>query len=111
MTSQPQWESVDNETATLLDLVSDEGHPSADFEYEEYVRAVRHVADADGRVDPNALREMVRGVVAPRRIGAFTHRARTSGLLVWTGEWVTSTDTQGRNAGRPIRAYRLGDER
>lgn len=111
MTSQPQWEAVDNEAADLLSLVADQGHPSADFEWRHFVLALSDAADADGRVDPNALRGMVRGVVAPRRIGAFTHRARTSGLLVWVGEWVLSTDTQGRNAGRPIRAYRLGGER
>ena len=108
MTTEPAWESVDNYTADLLDLVADEGHPSADYEWDEYVRAVHHAADDSGRVDPNRLRELVRGVIAPRRIGAFTNRALGSGLLVPTGEWVVSTDAEGRNGGKPCRVYRLG---
>lgn len=114
--SEPIWEAVDNEAAELLSLVADEGHRAA-FEWEEWCRCVRHVADRYGRVDPNAMREMVRGVVAPRRVGAFTHRALAFGLLEpcfnadGDYEYVVSTDRKGRNAGKPIRCYRLGDAR
>lgn len=36
-----------------------------------------------------------------------THSALRSGLLAWRGEYVTSTDAAGRNAGRPVRCYWL----
>lgn len=108
MSTEPTWESVDNYTADLLDLVRDEGHPSADYEWEEFTRCLHAAADTDGRVDPNRLRELVRGVVAPRRVGAFTNRALKAGLIEPVG-WVISTDTEGRNAGRPCRVYRLGE--
>jgi hypothetical protein len=107
--SAPQWAPVDEDAADLLALVRDEGHPSADFEWSEFVTALRHCAARDGgKVYPNRLRPLVRGRVAPRRIGAFTHRAVTSGLLAWAAsEWQISDDTEGRNAGRPAKVYRL----
>jgi len=106
MTTAPQWEPIDNPTADLLHLVADPGHPSADYEWNLWVTASRSTAEANnGIVDPNRLRELVRGVVAPRRCGAFTHRALTSGLMVRAG-WVVSDDTTGRNAGRPAMQYR-----
>jgi len=106
--SAPQWSPVDDATADLLHLVRDEGHPSADFEWSEYVTALRHCAARDdGLVYPNRLRPLVRGVVAPKRLGAFTHRAVCSGLLVSAGQWQVSDDTTGRNAGRPAKVYRL----
>jgi hypothetical protein len=105
----PHWSPVDDSTADLLTLVADEGHPSADFEWDEFVTALRYCAARDGgKVYPNRLRPLVRGVVAPRRIGAFTHRAVSSGLLSWAaGEWQISDDTEGRNSGRPAKVYRL----
>lgn len=109
MTAQPAWDHVDNYTADLLSLVADQGHVSADHEWDEYVRAVRYVAAHDGGlVRPNALRPLIRGVVAPRRIGAFTNRAKAEWLLVDAGEWQVSNDHEGRNGGKPARVYRLG---
>lgn len=110
MSTQPQWESVDDYTADLLDLVAhDRMTPRPAEEWDYYVRAVRFAATADdGVVRPNTLRALVRGHVAPRRIGAFTNRAKCEGLLVDTGQWETSDDTEGRNAGKPMRVYRLG---
>lgn len=107
MTAQPQWSAVDDATADLLALVADEGHPSVDYEWDEFVNALRYVADADGICRPNALRPLLRGVVAPKRIGAFVNRALAAGLIEPTGEWQTSNDAEGRNAGRPARVYRL----
>lgn len=106
--SAPRWESVDSHTADLLSFAAQIESEAASLEWAEFKRALAWVADESGRIDPNDLRETIRGIVAPRRVGAFTHRALTSGLLVWDGGYVTSTDKQGRNAGRPIRAYRLG---
>lgn len=107
MTTAPHWSPVDDSTADLLSLVADDGHPSADFEWDEYLRCLHHAADTAGRIDPNRLRPLLRGVVAPRRIGAFTNRAKAEGLIADTGEWVVSDDAAGRNGGKPCRVYRL----
>ena len=109
MTTQPTWSPVDDDTADLLSLVAnDQTHPRPQEEWEFFERALRFAGVADdGRINPNALRAIVRGHVAPRRIGAFTIRAKAEGLIVDTGEWVVSDDTEGRNAGRPCRVYRL----
>lgn len=102
MSAQPVFESVDDYTADLLDLVAEEQSPPTDREWSEYVDALSAVAAANaGLIPPNALRPLVRGKVAPRRIGAFTHRALSQGLVRRTGEWQISDDTEGRNAGRP----------
>jgi len=106
MSAAPQWSPIDDETHSILALVNDESHPSVDFEWQEWLNAARHVAGTNaGIVDPNALRELVRGVVAPKRCGAFVHRALTSGLMV-REDWVIPNDTTGRNAGRPAMSYR-----
>ena len=108
MTS-PTWSPVDDRTADLLALVAhDQAHPRPAEEWDLYVAAVHEAADDGGRVDPNRLRELVRGRIAPRRCGAFCNRARAEGLLAWAGEWVESTDTEGRNGGKPIRVWVLG---
>jgi hypothetical protein len=98
---------VDDDTSDLLTLVADTDHPSVDHEWARYVHCLRATADESGRICPNWLRENLRGEIAPRRIGAFCNRAKAEGLIVWTGEWVTSDDTEGRNAGKPARCYRL----
>jgi len=106
-----RWESVDDETADLLSLVAnDKMHPRPDEEWSAFVAAL-HAAEVDGLVQPNALRPLLRNVVAPRRIGAFTHRAKSEGLIVETGDWQISDDREGRNGGRPMRVYRLTDSR
>ena len=69
-------------------------------------RAARR-ARVDGIVRPNSVRPLVRGVVDPRRVGAFYSRACAQGLLVATGDWQTSDDTAGRNGGKPSRTYRF----
>jgi hypothetical protein len=106
MTTAPQWSPVDDETHDILHLVADETHPSVSYEWNLWVTAARQVASENGGiVDPNRLRELVRGNVAPKRCGAFVHRALTSGLMVPTGEWVVSTDRQGKNGGKPCRVF------
>ncbi len=108
MTAQPTW--TDSGQGDLLELVA-MGSPAtgtADAEWQEFVTALRYVAEPrEGLISPNALRPLVRGVVSPKRIGAFTSRAVAQGLIEPTGEWETSDDTEGRNAGRPCRIYRL----
>lgn len=109
--SGPQWSQVDDETADLLTLVRDEGHVSADHEWDTFVAALETVAIGPGGVIyPNEIRPLIRGKVAPRRIGAFTHRAISQGLVEYTGEWQISDDREGRNAGRPARVMRLATQ-
>lgn len=105
--SSPRWSSVDEETADLLSLVaSDKIGPWADEEWHRFTQALEASSDLDGRIDPNFLRPLLRGSVAPNRIGAFTNRAKAEGLIAWDGEWVTSDDTVGKNGGKPARVYR-----
>lgn len=107
--SAPQWSPVDDTTCDLLALVATGpmAPDTADREWDTYERALRYCAEQDaGLIQPNRLRELVREHVAPRRIGAFCNRAVSRGLIEATGEWQVSDDTEGRNAGRPMRVYR-----
>lgn len=106
--SLPNWSPVDDDTANLLTLVADEGHVSADYEWDAYRLALVAVAErGTGIINPNRLRDVVRGQVAPKRVGAFAHRALSQGLVEYTGQFVISDDTEGRNAGRPCRELRM----
>jgi hypothetical protein len=107
--SAPQWEPVDNETNDLLSLVATGpvSTGTADREWEAFVAALHSINDYWGVIHPNALRSVVRGHVAPNRIGAFTNRALKAGLIAPTGEWEVSDDKHGKNAGKPARVYRL----
>jgi len=103
----PRWSAVDDPTADLISLVADPGHPSPDFEWRAFLGVLAATASLHGgRLDQNDYREQLRGVVAPRRIGAFVHRAKAADLIAETDEWSVSNDVQGRNAGRPMRVYR-----
>lgn len=106
MTAQPQWSPVDDDTADLLTLVRDEGHVSADHEWGLFVEALIQARGFGDEIRPNVLRPMLRGQIAPRRIGAFTHRALSLDLVEYTGEWEVSDDTEGRNGGKPARVMR-----
>lgn len=107
MTTQPQWSPIDDSTADLLTLVADTDHPSVDFEWQAFVGVLSATASLhEGRLDQNDYREQLRGVVAPRRIGAFVNKAKAEHLIAETDEWSVSTDRTGRNAGRPMRVYR-----
>lgn len=103
----PTWSPIDDTTADLLSLVANDPHPSADFEWRAFVGVLAATASLhNGRLDQNDYREQLRGVVAPRRIGAFVNKAKAERLIAETDEWSVSTDTTGRNAGRPMRIYR-----
>jgi hypothetical protein len=60
----------------------------------------------DGFIDPNEIREQLRGRVFHKVIGPTYSRLRQSGVIT-KAHLVISTDTIGRNAGRPIWSYRL----
>lgn len=103
----PTWEAVDSDAGDLLSLLADDGTLRTDDEWAEFVAALRFVAEGyAGRIPPNALRPLLREVVKPQRIGAFTNRAKAEGLIAWDGEWEVSDDSEGRNAGKPARVYR-----
>ena len=103
---RPEWS--DSDQGDLLELVAKgSAAGTADDEWEFFEDALRTVAYLGaGRVDPNRLRGEVRGNVAPRRISAFYSRAVARDLIAPTGDWVVSTDKEGRNSGRPARVYR-----
>lgn len=108
MSAQPQWESVDNYTTDLLALVAQgtPATPTADEEWADYLIALKVCATTEnGNIRPNALRPLVRGRVAPKRIGAFVSRAVAQKLIAPTGDFEISDDREGRNAGRPMRTY------
>jgi len=107
---RPAGPEVDAICALLL------GDPMHARDRERIVTAL--VEDArrhDGHVDPNRVRvsltrENADGsadlVVFPRLLGATYQALAKKGVLELTG-WTTSTDTRGRNVGRPARSYRL----
>lgn len=99
--------TIDAPTRDLLDLVANDPHPSADHEWHVFVAALRAVAQPDGTIPPAALRESLRGNVAPKRIGAFTCRAVAEELIESTGLAVKSTDHKGRNGNKWSTVYRL----
>src|SRR5689334_18711709 len=107
MTAQPTWSAADDATNDLLTLVADTNHPSIDFEWLVYTRALSEAADSAGLIDPNVLRPLVRDHIAPRRSGAFTSKALAERLVEYTGRWLVSDDTSGRNSGKPCRELRL----
>ena len=110
----PAWQPVDDDTATLLDLLADDGSvsPSREEEWAHFLTSLRRCADRDGLVRPNDLRPLLRDHVKPQRVGAFTHRALSAGLVEYTGDWQLSDDTAGRNGGKPSRIMRwIGGDR
>jgi hypothetical protein len=102
--SAPVFAAVDEPTADLLALVAlGSSTGTADAEWDLYVDALATVAARHaGLISQNELRPLVRGRIAPKRLGAFMHRAMKRGLIRRTGEWEVSTDHEGRNAGRPV---------
>jgi len=106
MTTSPHWR--DSEQSDLLELVAQgSATGTADDEWDLYVEALRTEAiHGAGDIDPNRFRKRVRGLIAPKRLGAFANRAVARGLVTYTGDYVISDDHEGRNAGRPCRAMR-----
>jgi hypothetical protein len=68
--------------------------------------ALAQVVTADGLIHQSAVRPLIRGKVAPKKIGTFYRRARAEGLIEDTGEREPSTDFAGRNGDKLSRLYR-----
>ena len=105
----PLWQTTDDETTAILRLVS--GDPIHERDRAAIVAAIVAAAqEDDGHVNPNAVRARIVGNPYPRVIGATYYALRRAGVLVPHG-WTTSTDTAGRNSGKPCRTYRLAAQR
>lgn len=105
----PLWQTTDDETAAILQLIT--GDPIHERDRCEVVAAIVAAADEDdGYVDANVVRAKLSGRVYPRVIGATYAALRRAGVLVPHG-WTVSTDTAGRNTGKPCRTYRLAAQR
>jgi len=92
------------------------GDPMHARDRERIVTAlVEDARSHDGHVDPNRVRTRLTQVnadgstdlvVHPPLIGAIYQSLKKKRVLQFT-QYVTSTDTHGRNVGRPAPAYRL----
>ena len=94
---------VDPHTAAILDLIA--GDPIHDRDREAIVNAIRASVDHTGRTSGNHWRSLIPAWVYPRCIGATVHALCRAGVLVHE-DWIVSTDTAGRNSGKPTRVYR-----
>lgn len=109
--SAPQWSPVDDDTASLLDLVDSDWRPFAEADRNTIARAIRDDAQAhDGEVHPNRVRRALAALPVleqpkPTRVGPTYRALCLSGALAKTG-WDISNDTRGKNAGKPCRIYR-----
>jgi hypothetical protein len=103
---RPQWSTVDDDTASLLDLIAEE-HPatlSEDEEWTYFLGVLEDVAREHGVIDQNLTRPRLRGQIKSSRTGAFFHRAARAGLIRAAG-WTVSDDREGKNSGKPTRSY------
>lgn len=96
---------IDEQTETILDRIN--GNDAYTDDRYEVVKAIcKAAADNDGEVDPNEVRLHLDKVNAPYVVGAVYKALAKAGILVQTG-WSVSTDTHGRNSGKPARLYTL----
>ena len=100
---------VDAHTASLLDLI-DADRIHADDKATVIAAIEATAAEADGLVDPNALRRRLYNahgcIVHPNVIGTTVRNLARSGRLVFS-HWVVTEGSTSGNDGRPARAYRL----
>lgn len=100
--------AVDAYTGSLLDLiVADPGHDAQRVEVERAIWGV--AAEYDGRIDPNIVRARIPAWVQPQVVGP-TYRAMCLAREIEPDGWTTSSDTRGRNSGKPARTYRVVPE-
>lgn len=108
MTTQPTWSAVDNDTASLLDLLAEQ-HPATPqqaHEWKFFLSVLEDVASANGGlIDQNLTRPRFRTHVAAPRIGAFFNRAAREGLVRAEGYTETTRSPSG-NGGKPAKSYR-----
>lgn len=111
MSALPHWESVDDATGDLLDLIQSDWRPFADRDRNTVARAIRDDAEAhDGHVSPNRVRATLAALPIleqpkPQRVGPV-YRALALLDLIRADGFEVSDDLTGRNSGRPSRTYR-----
>lgn len=109
----PLWGSPDPATAADVACVDADHRREADRGRVD--DAIRRVAARDrGLVDPNAVRALLADAngaldVNPRTLSARYSGLSRAGVLRQEG-WTVSTDTHGKNAGKPARVWRYHPE-
>ena len=97
--------AVDTYTGSLLDLIADDDiHADDRAEIERVILAV--ALEYDGHINPNIVRERLPSWVQPQLVGP-TYRALYLAGEIDSDGWTVSTDSRGRNSGKPARCYRL----
>jgi hypothetical protein len=87
------------------------GDPMHERERAAVVEAIRDYArENDGFIDANGVRPRIPAWVGARVRGAVYNSLIAQGVLAPTGNWTTSDDKRGRNAGKPQRIYRWTEE-
>lgn len=97
--------ACDEATGNLLNLIADDETYALDrAQIEHVILAV--ACEYDGHIDPNVVRARLPSWVRPQLIGP-TYRAMYLNGDIEADGWTVSTDTRGRNSGKPARCYRL----
>ena len=95
----------DPRTLAILALIN--GDPCHDRDREAIVDAIRAAVRPDGTLSGNDWRPLIPSWCFPNVVGATVNAMAKAGVLIPTGDWDISTDTAGRNSGRPCRRYRF----
>lgn len=107
-TIPPGAVSVGADTTAILRLV--DGDPIHERDRELIVSAIVETGRAHRLhlVNPNVVRSRLAGSVHPRCVGPVYGALRHAKVIEPVG-WTVSTDTGGRNVGKPLRLYRLAE--
>jgi hypothetical protein len=95
---------ADFEKDAVLGLIA--GDPLHARDRAAVVEAIAASVRPDGTTDANTWRPLIPSYVYPAVVGATVNALMKAGVLVPTGQWVTSDDRKGRNSGRPMRILR-----
>lgn len=95
----PQWENIDGDTMSLLDLLPSDHYP-------DFLAQLAKVAGANnGVIDQNLLRPHIAHIPSQLR-GNFIGKAQRDGVIVQHG-YNKNTDVGSRNRGKPQPLYLL----
>lgn len=102
--SAPRFAPVDDDTASLLDLIAED--PRVEHDYRLFLNACEEVALGHGIVTVNAVRSLLTATngdlrIRPQRLSAFWRKAELDGHLARTGEWDICQGSGSGNNGRP----------
>jgi hypothetical protein len=103
--------SISGDTEATVSLVASDWRAEDDWRRFRFACA-EAALNTEQTVDPNDVRRLLTNeyglTIEPRRYSAFWHRAagKRDGFLVADG-WVVNEDHAGKNAGKPLRRYRL----